>query len=175
MGTLPLLPSDGRYTIGSPHRINLPPRLYIRRPHFHYLGNRVMPRSSGRLSDVTWTTMVVHNKYQTALATQHDLFPPREDQGPNHNRRTLNHAHNTTPLYAEGVHMLDEVDDFLEDHPTIIPLFEIDAISAVSTPLDEAVTDEILPQDEPEPNPHHQHHNRSSLTTSPTLRTSSTF
>ena len=41
--------------------------------------------------------------------------------------------HNNTPLYVEGVHMLDrladeEVDDFLEDHPTIIPLFEIDTI-----------------------------------------------
>ena len=58
-------------------------------------------------------------------------------------------------LYAEGVHMLDgladkEVDDFLEGHPTIIPLFEIDAISAVSTPLDEEVTEETLPQDEPD-------------------------
>ena len=58
---------------------------------------------------------------------------------------SLTTPHNTTPLYAEGVHMLDgladeEVDDFLEDHPTIIPLFEIDAISAVGTPLDEEVT-----------------------------------
>ena len=59
-------------------------------------------------------------------------------------------ALNTSPLYAEGVHMLDgladdEVEDFLEDHPTIIPLFEID------TPVDEEVTEETLPQDEPDP------------------------
>ena len=36
---------------------------------------------------------------------------------------------NTTPLYAEGIHMLDglaeeEVDHFLEEHPNIVPLFE---------------------------------------------------
>ena len=54
--------------------------------------------------------------------------------------------HNTSPLYAEGVHMLDgladeEVDDFLEDHPTIIPLFEIDVIPAIDTPRDEEVTE----------------------------------
>ena len=66
----------------------------------------------------------------------------------------LTTPHNTTPLYAEGVHMLagladKEVDDFLEDHPTIIPLFEIDAISAVGTPLDEEVTEDALSQHEP--------------------------
>ena len=49
----------------------------------------------------------------------------------------LTTPHNTMPLYAEGVHMLDgiadkKVDDFLEDHPTIIRLFEIDTVSAVS-------------------------------------------
>ena len=43
---------------------------------------------------------------------------------------------NTTPLYAEGVHMLDgladeEVDHFLAEHPTIVPLFEIDVIMAI--------------------------------------------
>ena len=64
--------------------------------------------------------------------------------------------HNTSPLYVEGVHMLDgladdEVHDFLEDHPTIIPLFEIDAISAVDTSLDEEVMEDIRPQDEPDP------------------------
>ena len=64
--------------------------------------------------------------------------------------------HNTTPLYAEGVHMLDgltdeEVDDFLEDHPTIIPLFEIDVISAIGSPPTEDVTEDSLPQDEPDP------------------------
>ena len=36
---------------------------------------------------------------------------------------------NTTPLYVEGVHMLDglaeeEVDHFQEEHPNIVPLFE---------------------------------------------------
>ena len=40
------------------------------------------------------------------------------------------------------------MDAFLEEHPTIIPLFEIDAISAVDTPLDEEVIAEALPQDE---------------------------
>ena len=47
--------------------------------------------------------------------------------------------HNTTPLYAEGVHMLDglseeKMDHFLEEHPTIIPLFEIDVIRPSTHP-----------------------------------------
>ena len=45
----------------------------------------------------------------------------------------------------------EEVDDFLEDHPTIIPLFEIDAIPTIGTPVDEEVTEETLPQDESDP------------------------
>ena len=58
---------------------------------------------------------------------------------------------NTTPLYAEGVHMLDvlaeeEVDHFLKEHPTIIPLFEIDIISAIGSLVVEVVTEESLPQ-----------------------------
>ena len=62
---------------------------------------------------------------------------------------------NNTPLYAEGVHMLDgladeEVEDFLENHPTIIPLFEMDTILAVGTPPNGDVTEESLPQDEPD-------------------------
>ena len=68
----------------------------------------------------------------------------------------LTTPHNTTPLYAEGVCILDgladeEVDDFLEDHPTIIPLFEIDAISVIDTPPNEEVMENSLPQDEPDP------------------------
>ena len=63
---------------------------------------------------------------------------------------------NTTPLYAEGVHMLDglaeeEVDDFLEDPPTIIPLFEIDVVSTIGSPPTEDVTEDSLPQDERNP------------------------
>ena len=45
----------------------------------------------------------------------------------------------------------DEVDNFLEDHPTIIPLFEIDAIPTIGTLVDEELTEETLPQDEPDP------------------------
>ena len=40
------------------------------------------------------------------------------------------------PLYVEGVHMLnglgdDEMKSFLDDHPTIVPLFEIDVFATV--------------------------------------------
>ena len=45
----------------------------------------------------------------------------------------------------------EEVDDFLEDHPTIIPLFEIDVISAIGSPPTEDVTEDSLPHDEPDP------------------------
>ena len=41
-----------------------------------------------------------------------------------------------TPIYAEDINMLEGVDDteleaYLEEHPRIIPLFEIDVIEAV--------------------------------------------
>ena len=45
----------------------------------------------------------------------------------------------------------EEVDHFLEEHPTIIPLFEIDVISAIGSPPAEDVTEDSLPQDEPDP------------------------
>ena len=44
------------------------------------------------------------------------------------------------PLYAEGVHMLDgltdnEMNSFLNEHPTIMPLFKIDVLSVGSGAL----------------------------------------
>ena len=45
----------------------------------------------------------------------------------------------------------DEVDDFLDDHPTIIILLEINAIPTVEPPEGEEVTEETLPQDELDP------------------------
>ena len=44
----------------------------------------------------------------------------------------------------------DEVDDFLDDHPTIIPLFEINSIPTVEPPKGEEVTEGTLPQDKPD-------------------------
>ena len=63
---------------------------------------------------------------------------------------------NTTPLYVERVHMLDglaeeEVDHFLEEHPNIVPLFEIDVISAIGSPIAEPATEDALNQAEPDP------------------------
>ena len=66
-------------------------------------------------------------------------------------------ALHTAPLYAEGVHMLDgladdEVEDFLGDHPTIVPLFEINAMSPTEHAPEAGVTEEeeVSPQDEPD-------------------------
>mgnify|MGYP000317721734 CR=1 FL=1 len=58
---------------------------------------------------------------------------------------------NTTPLYSEGVHILDgladeEVDHFLEEHPTITPLFKIDVMPAIGSPNVEVATEEALNQ-----------------------------
>ena len=43
----------------------------------------------------------------------------------------------------------EEVEHFLEEHPTIIPLFEIDIIWAIGSP--EVATKETLSQTEPDP------------------------
>ena len=45
----------------------------------------------------------------------------------------------------------DEIEEFLDDHPTIIPLFEINAIPTVEQPEGEEVPEETLHQDEPDP------------------------
>ena len=45
----------------------------------------------------------------------------------------------------------DEVDDFLDDHPTTIPLFEINAIPTIESHEGKEVTEETLPQEEPDP------------------------
>ena len=52
--------------------------------------------------------------------------------------------------HARGL-VEEEVDHFLEEYPTIIPLFEIDVISAIGSPPTEDVTEDSLPQDEPDP------------------------
>ena len=62
----------------------------------------------------------------------------------------------TAPLYAEGIDMLDgftkeEVDHFLEEHPTIVPLFEIDVITAVGPYVFEPATEEEDIHHEPNP------------------------
>ena len=59
-----------------------------------------------------------------------------------------------SPVYAEGVHMLDgltdeEMNSFLEAHPAIVPLFEVDLHSAV-----EPYVANYIKHDEPyEPDP----------------------
>ena len=63
---------------------------------------------------------------------------------------------NTTPLYAKGVHMLygfanEEVNHFLEEHRTIVPLFEMDVIIAVKPYVREPATREILNQPDRDP------------------------
>ena len=45
-------------------------------------------------------------------------------------------TNDTTPLYVEGVHMIDgladdKIDRYLDDYPKIIPLFEVNIIQAV--------------------------------------------
>ena len=45
----------------------------------------------------------------------------------------------------------EEVDEFLEDHPTIIPLFEINAIPPIGQAQDTGVTEDSPPQEEPDP------------------------
>ena len=45
----------------------------------------------------------------------------------------------------------EEMDHFLEENPMIIPLFEIDIISAIGLPPTEDVTEDSLPPYEPYP------------------------
>ena len=45
----------------------------------------------------------------------------------------------------------EEVDDFLEDHPTIVPLFKINAMSPIEQTHETGVTEDAPPQDEPDP------------------------
>ena len=45
----------------------------------------------------------------------------------------------------------EKIDHLLEEHPTIVPLFEIDVISTIGSPIAKAVTEEVLTQAEPDP------------------------
>ena len=40
----------------------------------------------------------------------------------------------------------DEVEDFLEDHPTIVPLFEINAMSPTGQAPETGITEEVPPR-----------------------------
>ena len=105
---MPLLAPDGRYSIGSPNKVNTPPRFYARGHMFTILivvlrleAPGAYPMQFGRL----WL--------RTANIKQHsqrNMISFR--RGKNKVRhRTEEHiptAQNTTvPLYTEGVHMLD--------------------------------------------------------------------
>ena len=61
---------------------------------------------------------------------------------------------NNSPTYAEGVHMIDgltddEMNSFLDEHPTIVPLFEINVLSVVepyvTNPIDHKYSHEPDP------------------------------
>ena len=80
---------------------------------------------------------------------KHDLLPSWKDQGTDNNGGTLTNAPQHYALIrGRGTHARrvshEEVVDFLEEHPTIIPLFEIDDISAVGTSPDEELITEAL-------------------------------
>ena len=45
----------------------------------------------------------------------------------------------------------EEMDHFLEEHPTTIPLFRIDVISGIGSTPAKDVTADSPPQDEPDP------------------------
>ena len=56
----------------------------------------------------------------------------------------------------EGVHMLDgitdeEVEHFLEEQPTIVPLLEIDVITTIESSIAKAAKGEVLNQSDPYP------------------------
>ena len=62
----------------------------------------------------------------------------------------------TSSLYAEGVHMLnglteDKMDHFLEEHPTIVPLFEIDVLTMVEPYVSELALEENKDPHKPDP------------------------
>ena len=64
------------------------------------------------------------------------IISPWENQNLGHHRGTHHDASDNSPLYAEGVHMLnglteEEMESFVDEHPTIAPLFEIDVLMAV--------------------------------------------
>ena len=59
-----------------------------------------------------------------------------------------------SPLYTEGVHMLDghsddEMNSFLEEHPTIILLFEIDVLLAIEPYITNTIEHEASHKLEP--------------------------
>ena len=67
--------------------------------------------------------------------------------------RILTEARTWTPhdnnlLYAKGVHMLDgliddEMNSFLDEHPTIVPRFEIDVLSTIKPYVANAIDREV--------------------------------
>ena len=81
-----------------------------------------------------------HGKTKVRVITEERIYIPQD----------------ITLLYAEGVHMLEglankEVDHFLEEHPTIVPLFEIDVLTTITPYVSEATNEEKDIHREPDP------------------------
>ena len=85
--------------------------------------------------------------YQVELAEEYHHFPAREYQSKRGYTAASNHSKEVTPLYAESINMLkglpsEEVDRYLEEHPKIVPLFEVDIIAAVGPYITSPESDE---------------------------------
>ena len=98
--------------------------------------------NSGRQQYCNWTrppiilkTMVQNNAHQAELVEEHYHFPMRENQSLQERAGT---SKQLMPLYVESINMLDgladkEIEQYLEEHPKIVPLFEVDVAEVVTS------------------------------------------
>ena len=91
--------------------------------------------------------MAMDDAYQVELAKEYHHFPAREYQSTRGYTAASNHSKEVTPLYAESINMLkgllgEEVDRYLEEHPKIVPLFEVDITAAVRPYITSLESDE---------------------------------
>ena len=63
VGTMPFLAPDGRYSIGSPNKVNPSPRLHARRPYVHHIGNSLAHQSPGSIPNACWLSLVANNQH----------------------------------------------------------------------------------------------------------------
>ena len=128
---MPILAANGGYQFGSANRTHPELGDYNQRARVPDILNGLATQCIRGLPPGVRKTMVVDGTYQRKLLEKHNHLLKRE------NKSASTHNQARIPLYAESINMLDgladdEFNQYQDEHPKIVPLFEVDVAEAVT-------------------------------------------
>ena len=126
LGTMPILARNDGYQFGPTNRTHPELGHHNWRVHIPNIQNSLVRK-----------TMAANGTYQTKLAKKCITFRRGKTKVRVSTQPHAGTSKEMTPLYTESINMLDgladdDVDRYLDEHPKIVPLFEVDIAEAVT-------------------------------------------